>query len=97
MISPVQTYSHAVSLIRICLASFSVHFLQLDSDSHKKTTHRQAHAKAMDVVEQDFTNLSDGASMEVTMGIQPDHGSENTEDTNTSSAKKKARVIKLVG
>ncbi|XP_050114352.1 uncharacterized protein LOC126592641 isoform X3 [Malus sylvestris] len=51
--------------------------------------------QAMDVVEQDFTNLSDGASMEVTMGIQPDHGSENTEDTNTSSAKKKARVIKL--
>ncbi|TQE11750.1 hypothetical protein C1H46_002592 [Malus baccata] len=49
----------------------------------------------MDVVEQDFTNLSDGGSMEVTMGIQPDHGSENTEDTNTSSAKKKARVIKL--
>ncbi|XP_068309623.1 zinc finger BED domain-containing protein RICESLEEPER 2-like [Pyrus communis] len=49
----------------------------------------------MYVVEQDFTNLSDGGSVEVTMGLQPDHGSENTEDTNTSPAKKKARVIKL--
>ncbi|TQD91276.1 hypothetical protein C1H46_023149 [Malus baccata] len=50
----------------------------------------------MDVVEQDFTNLSDGGSVEVTMGIQPNHGSENTKDTNISPAKKKARVIKLV-
>ncbi|KAB2611168.1 hypothetical protein D8674_019200 [Pyrus ussuriensis x Pyrus communis] len=49
----------------------------------------------MDAVEQDFTNLSDGGSVEVTMGMQPDHGSENTEDTNTSPVKKKARVIKL--
>ncbi|KAM1319370.1 hypothetical protein ACFX2H_004377 [Malus domestica] len=49
----------------------------------------------MDVVDQDFTNLSDGGSVEVTMGIQPDHESENTEDTNTSPVKKKARVVKL--
>ncbi|TQD88741.1 hypothetical protein C1H46_025701 [Malus baccata] len=49
----------------------------------------------MDVVEQDFTYLSDGGSVELTMGIQPDHGSANTEDTNTSLANKKARVIKL--
>ncbi|TQE08316.1 hypothetical protein C1H46_006098 [Malus baccata] len=47
MISPVQTYSCAASLISISLASSSFHFLQLDSNSHKKTTHRHGHAKCL--------------------------------------------------
>ena len=51
--------------------------------------------EAMDAVEQEFMNLSDRGSVKVKMGKQPDLGSENTEDTNTSPAKKKARVIKL--
>jgi len=30
----------------------------------------------MYAIEQDFTNLSDEGPVEVTMGIQPDHGSD---------------------